>query len=47
MEEVYRRYQHIVVVCVDCYSGITIPVGSRDVVRLKRSGAFKPSEPNS
>jgi ssDNA-binding Zn-finger/Zn-ribbon topoisomerase 1 len=36
MEVVYSRNNQQVSVCRDCHSGLTIPAGAWDIVRLKR-----------
>jgi hypothetical protein len=38
LEQVYHRYHQKVVVCTDCYVGITIPGSAWTIARLKRDG---------
>ena len=38
MEVVYDRHHQIVAVCIDCHTGLTIPRGAREILRLKRDG---------
>lgn len=38
MELVYDRFNQQVFVCVECHSGLTIPVTAWEIRRIKRSG---------
>jgi ssDNA-binding Zn-finger/Zn-ribbon topoisomerase 1 len=42
MEVVYARNNQQVSVCTDCHSGLTIPAGAWDVVRIKRESKWMP-----
>lgn len=37
MEMVYERFSQKVCVCVECHSGLTIPVTAWDIRRIKQS----------
>lgn len=37
MELVYDRFNQQVFVCVECHSGITIPITAWEIQRIKRS----------
>lgn len=42
LELVYSRHNQQVLVCKDCYSGVTIPSTARDIVRIKREAKWMP-----
>lgn len=44
METVYDRHHQKVCVCVDCHSGVTVPVTAWDIARAKRQAKPKPKQ---
>ena len=42
MEKVYDRHHQIVIVCVDCQSGLTIPATAWEIARIKRESRWMP-----
>jgi hypothetical protein len=42
MEVVYNRHNQQVIVCTDCLSGVTVPTGVWEVVRIKREAKWMP-----
>ena len=42
MEVVYSRNNQQVTVCTDCHSGLTVPAGAWDIVRIKRESKWMP-----
>ena len=42
MEVVYHRNSQQVIVCKDCHSGVTVPAGAWNIVRIKREAKWMP-----
>ena len=42
METVYQRNNQHVCVCVDCHTGVTVPDGAWEVVRIKKQTRWMP-----
>lgn len=42
MELVYNRNSQQVIVCKDCHSGLTVPAGAWNVLRVKREAKWVP-----